>query len=251
MLKPIYSILFLIGACLFNGCLKLEQVINLRPDGSGSLDLKYNLAESSVNQFRAMLQLRDRLAAARGGSAVSEFEHSLANRVFLNHSEEQVRNYLRTFEPDGIRVDTLRIQSTGGWRQTHLILQFDNLQRALQSDLMRDARLSFRRDRQGDYRLYRPPENTSTNQPLLMNDADIRMLSPMLAGFNVSIRLNVPERIVRSNAHRKDATTVQWVFDFDRNPQALTALQNQVFDTTFDGSKLNLAEYPPPASPKQ
>ena len=119
-------ILAAVGVIFLAGCLKLDEALTLRPDGSGVVEVKYSMSEESIIQFRAMMLLKDQLMSVQGGNGVS-FEQTEMNRVFLSGSEEQVRTELRRYDKFGVKVDTLKIQSVDGWRQTHLVLLFDSL----------------------------------------------------------------------------------------------------------------------------
>jgi len=226
------------------GCMKLDQALTLRPDGSGVVELKYSMSEETIVQFRAMLDLRDKLMAVQGAQE-NDSEQSRLHEVFLNASEEQVRNELRKYEKVGVKIDTLKVQSVDGWRQTHMVLLFDSLATLAETEVFKDYGFNLTKNKDGDYLLSRPPESSMAGADAdnsLLDPDGLKMVTPILAGFHAGFRITVPGRVLSSTAHRKGTQNAVWNFDFDTDPNALVALQNQAFEVTFDGKDAKLPQ---------
>ena len=233
--------LFFLGALLlFTGCIKFDHVLTLRPDGSGAMEFKYTIPENSLSQFKTMMKLKDNLTIDKDETFVP-FEETDLHRIFLNSSEEQAKKELRTYEEYGITAETVKIQSVHGQRQAHFVIMFDNLAKIARTEIFGEYGFNVTRDKNGDFVLSRPPERIlagrAQSSSSVLSEKDLKGLSPFLSGFHAGIRIVTPSRIITSSAQRKASDNVAvWNFDFDTNPNALTALENQKFEVVFDGT---------------
>jgi len=229
----------LIIAAFSSACLKFDYVLTLRPDGSGVMEFAYTISESSLSQFKAMMKLKDNLSALTD-SPSDPFEASELNKIFLTSSEEQAKKELQRYESFGVKAENVKIKSVQGQRQAHFVLAFDNLAKLAQTEIFMEYGFNVGKDKNGDYVLSRPPERIlagDENVSTSFTQEEINNLSQFLAGFHVGIRIITPSKIITSSAQRNQSDNVAiWNFDFDSNPNALIALQNQKFEVTFDGS---------------
>ena len=107
-----FALLFICLAAA-SGCIKVDQTLELKRDGSGTLDVSYSVPEQTITQIKAMLKLERELAIAAGESAKTYKEDEYTRLVFIP-VEELLRKKLKEFEPFGITVSTLKVSSRSG-----------------------------------------------------------------------------------------------------------------------------------------
>jgi hypothetical protein len=223
------------------GCIKLDQALIIRDDASGTFEVAYTISEDAVSQARAALKLREQMAGPEQSAGESVDERLTA--IFLNPAEDAIRREIKKYAGLGITLDKLEVKSRESSRYVHMKLSFKNLAEVAKADFFRQNGFSLSKNSSGNYVLLREaaskPGNESTS--LLPPDA-AKLLTPILAGFNVVVNVSVPGKILKTNAHKSAAYSATWSFDLDRDPNAFTALQNQQFNIAFDGRGLNLPQ---------
>lgn len=226
------------------GCLKLDQEVTIRPDGSGSIEVQYSISEQAVSRMNAMEKLREQLAVISGATPPP----ADTNRVLaalMDPNEDGIRSELRPYEKNGIRIERLKIQPRGAWRDVELKLAIRSWPEAGNTPLLREHGFRLARTAAGSYDLSRPAAVSKDMDGAVLTTPDAtRILSPILQGFKVDIRMNVPGTVLQSNAHRASGKQVQWTFDFDRDPNALVKVQTQEFRIVFDGKGLSIPPFP-------
>jgi hypothetical protein len=241
-------LLLTLAALLLNGCIRMEQIITLRADGSGTMDLTYSIAEESVTQIEAMRKLEEEMEAASDETlSVPPAEDD--TRLLFSPTYEDLHGRLKSYERLGIRVEKLEVKSREARRQVHVKLAFTNLAAAAHADLFRKYGFSLTRLPDGDYRVFRPPMTSAAPAVTALDQETERVLTPFLAGLSVSLTLHPPGRIISTTAPIKSATGATWMFEFDRDPNVLAALQREKFEIVFAGKDLNLPTFEIPFRP--
>jgi hypothetical protein len=234
VLSGSYSVLLL--SLLAAGCIKLEQTLTIKPDASGSLDVNYSISEDAVVQARAALKLKQQMTMESDRGATDLMDNQLS-QVFLRPSEDEIKRELAKYAKNGLKLDSLQVTTKDGWRTVKMRVSFKDLGSIAKADFYADAGFSVYRNATGSYILQR--EATGHNAYLLSPDM-MMLLKPIMAGFNVVINVAVPGKILKTNAPRTAGNTATWSYNFDRAPDALSALQSQQFTIVFDGKGVSL-----------
>jgi hypothetical protein len=224
-------------ACLAAGCLKVEQVVTLNADGSGSAELSYAISEDSVQRAKAMIRLRDQFETMSGSPARTNT--TLAD-MFLAPDEVQLRKEFKRHESSGITVEQLRVRSHDNWRHVQLKLSFKKLADAARSELFNDCGFTLAKSAKGNFILFRDKADQADMLPASSDPATAKALAPLLQGLRIDIKVVVPGTILQSNAHRASPNTANWVFDYDQDANALINLQKQQFKIHFEGKDVKL-----------
>lgn len=228
-------------AFLTSGCIKLDQSLTLHHDGSGKASLSYSLAEQSVVQMRAMLALRQELLRAQNLEPDEE-ENNLITRLLMA-DEDLLRAFCLELQPFGLTLEKLRVDSRGGWRHVLLDVHIADFSRLAESPFFRDFGFTLRRLPNEQYALIRQPAVTAGEIDPLRDPHAIRQVASLLGGMRLVFDVTTPGAIRDTNATERELRTASWVFDFDRDPNALVALQTQAFQILFDGRQLDLPQF--------
>ena len=232
------------------GCLKFEQQLTLKEDGSGTLEISYSLAEQTVAQVEAMNKLRRELVAAAGTNAPTARPAGFDSFLF-NPQKGEIVTKLKEYEPRGIVVEKMELKSLDIRRNVNIKIRFNSLAEFAKTDFFQAFGFSVTKDAQGNYVLERPPSHqTPAVRPDMSDPETLRVLSPLLNGFSVSFTVNSPARILRTTAPITTPYSASWRFDFDRDPDALMAMQSQCFQLVVDGNAIKLPEIQLPARDK-
>lgn len=230
----------LLGVCMLSGCLTVDQELSLRETGGGTFHVSYSITQRAIDQIRTMLRLRESLASASGIPEDGMTEEEL--HFLLDPNEERIRNELKKYEANGITIDRLVVDNRPDSHHVRIELSFDDLQKASQADFFSEYGFSLYRNQQGNYVLFRAGHREDVEESS-MNFADpavSRMLSPLLGGFRYVMAITAPRNILDTNAPRQSQFTATWTYDFDRDPNALVALQSDDLKVVFDGEGVRL-----------
>lgn len=244
-LRP-FSLLLLVGFC---GCLKLDQALTLNGDGSGRFEVTYSISEQTIGQLRAIYKLREDMDGAAGEAT----EYTLGQqclRRYLEPDEGGIRQDLKNYERYGVTIKKLTVESRGAARHVTLKLDFSSLAEVANTPLFQQYGFSVSENADGDYVLARAPMDTS---PLpeadLSSEEATRVLSPLLSGFRVTLKVNTPGAIRATNAPKRSLRSAAWVFDFGDDPYALRTLQRVTPRVIFSGAGIDLPEVKQAPSP--
>lgn len=224
------------------GCLRVQNVLHLKADGSGEITLQYSVSTQAIRQMEAVRKLKEQLERASGAEQMSEEETRLAY-LFLLPDEDALRAELERYADQGIRIDELDVSSSGAWRTVKLKITFRDLTELAATKPFEYVGFDLRRDSKDNYVFYRASKPApGYNPPDFENPAVRRMLRPIFNGFRVVISLRTPGRVIRTNAHHHRAYVSEWVYDFERDPGVVAKLHTDKLVTIFDSSGLNLPE---------
>ncbi len=238
---PIHATILTAVACLC-GCMEIEHDLRIEENGSGTYLLKYAITETAVAQFRAVDTLTAELAEARGETEVSPPLHPIL-KAMLDPQDEDIRKLLKPYRSDGVTIKHLKIGVRNAWRQVEMTLAFEDLGKIENTDFFRMHGFELRKETDGSYVFWRRPHvNAEGALPPAIDPTTVKQLAPILNGFKAAVRVTVPGRILSSSALRSTLFTASWTFDFDTNPNALVALQQQPFRIAFEGAGLRLPE---------
>jgi hypothetical protein len=225
-------------AFLSAGCVKLDQTLVVNKDASGSLDVSYAISEDAIVQAKAAFKLREQMAMETDKSDVAITDDPLT-QAFLEPNADQIKQEIAKYARNGIKLESLSIKTVQGWRNVKMKLTFKNLANVAKADFFQKNGFSLSKTADGNYALQR--EASSGNINSLSPDM-VKLFSPMLAGFNVILNVSVPGKILKTNAYKTSpqTNTATWSYDYDKDQNAFSAIQNQAFSIVFDGKGLTL-----------
>jgi hypothetical protein len=234
-----------LAACLVitvTGCIKVDETLTIEKNGSGNLELLYTIPEQTVSQMKSMFKLRDQMDAILG-QAMPPTTEDILQRVFFDPSEDQIKQTLRKYEQFGVTIDTLKIEARNAARNVKLKVIFTDLARVSKADFFPEHGFTLARNQADNYVFFRAPENQENGydrQNLGQDTAGL--LSPILNGFRVSLKVNTPGKVLESNANRRTLYNAAWIFDYEKDPDVIKTLQTQTMKIVFDGKGLQLPE---------
>lgn len=234
-----FTVSILLVSCgLLSGCLKLQQTLTINADASGLYSLSYSISEDAIVQARAVSKLSGLAVMQGSGQTEDRF-----TRMFLNPDEATLRREFKTYERYGVTIDSLKVQTKGGWRQVALRLAFKDIAQLQKADFFRDYGFSLVKNAGGNYVFVREAASrTRKASDLPLPPETIRLLAPILAGLSLDFNVSVPGRIVTTSAHRQTQNTATWSYRFDKDPNAFVAVQRQQFNVLFEGKGLTLPD---------
>lgn len=232
--------LFLILALACSaGCIKLTQTLTLEADGSGMIEIDYSIPEETVTQVSGMIKLATELAKASGEPAPHD-EHSYLG-LLLNPSENRIRQKVTSYKIDGLALKEVKVKSRDGSREVTMVLTFKRITDLAQADFFAEQGFALTRLPTGNYRLTRKGTGVPAQSPVDLNDPQVvRMLTPVLGGFEATVGVKTPGRILKANTTRRSRQQAVWTFDFDRDPTAFRDFYSKPLILIFEGAGLSL-----------
>ncbi|MBT3296263.1 MAG: hypothetical protein HN919_02260 [Verrucomicrobia bacterium] len=222
------------------GCIKLTQTLTLEADGSGTIEIDYSIPEETVTQVSGMIKLATELAKASGEPAPHD-EHSYLG-LLLNPSENRIRQKVTSYKIDGLALKEVKVESRDGSRDVNMLLSFQRITDLAQTDFFAEQGFALTRLPNGKhYRLTRKGAGAPAESPVDLNDPDVvRMLSPVLGGFEATVGVKTPGNILQANTTRRSRRQAVWNFDFNRDPKAFRDFYGKQLIVVFDGVGLSL-----------
>ena len=226
-----------------SGCLKMEHDLRFKEDGTASYRLKYSISEQAISQLRAMEKLKLDLAKANGEPPPTEELDPLL-QLFLDPEEGAIEAAIKQYEKDGgFKLNNIKVESRSAWRRVDLSIEITDLKAIAQTDFFKAHGFDLTRDKDDHYVFSRDPHiNRPSEVPKAPSDEDIKQLIPLVSGFNTTLKVTTPGRILATTAFRTTLNTASWVFDFDSEPSAIQSVQRQPFRIVFDSKKTELPE---------
>jgi hypothetical protein len=244
------KLLFVVPALLLlaTGCLKFQEELIIKDNGSGTLELNYSIAEQMITQIQAMNKLRETLDTQSASNTAQKVSLDWTKFLFDPQKDEIVAK-LKEYEPLGIASEKVEIKSRDIRRDVNVKIRFNSLDSLVKTDFFREFGFAITKHPSGAYIFERAPAaGTEAVRPDFSNPETVRMISPLMSGFNVSLSISTPGRIIDTTGTTAGPYTTAWSYDYDQNPNALTALRNQRFRVAFDGTGLVLPQVPAPGA---
>jgi hypothetical protein len=205
------------------------------------MDVRYTVSEETVNQFRALYGLKADLMRAAGGPDAGAVDEAVP--FLLEPNEDRIRAELKPYEENGLALERLKVDVLNNRRRVQMTLSFRNLADLARADFFPEYGFSLQRTEGGNYLLHREGYTIDTGGPADFSDpVTVKMLSPFLSGFRAALRVVVPGPILETNAARPTRFAASWLYDFDRDPNALAALQSTDMKILFEGEGVRLPQ---------
>jgi hypothetical protein len=226
---------------LASGCIQYEQTLTLNADRSGQVDIRYSIEESAVSRIDGALKLADEMAKAAGETPRPAQQDMLV--LFLNPTEERIRQEFRKCESLGVKIEQLKVNAREAAREVELKLSFKDLANFAQTPFFTYYGFSLGRTADGNYTFTRTTHEADASAAAVFSDPEaLRQVTPLLAGFAVTLTLRTPTPIVDANTPRRGLKEATWAYNFDKEPMSFVAFQNQNLAVVFRGEGLNLPE---------
>ena len=237
------TMLFLLAApLLFSGCLKCEVLLDLDKSGSGSLETSYSISENAVAQLKSMVKLSKQLGQMSGESAESTLKNPEL-LLFLDPSEEKLLARLNQYKKFGLEVDKLRVKSRNSWRSVDLRVEFDSIAEIAKTDFFPNIGFSLYKRKSGDYVFFRQNFNAGNpNKSVVQTPSAQRLITPIIEGFDVTVKVHTPTRVLDTNADSRGLNSATWIFDQDKDPKSFQRLQNQEYIILLDGAGMAIPD---------
>lgn len=224
------------------GCLKCDILLALSPDGSGYIESSYSITENATSQIRSMVKLGKQLDMVTS-SVSSEPTRNPEMMLFLDPDENQIRKELAKYEKFGLVVNKLRVRSRNSTRFVDIRLDFKDIAKVAQADVFADIGFSLYRRKSGDLVFFRRNLNAGNPDKDILDSPEAqRMIAPILEGFNVTVKVHTPGRILDSNAHTRALKSATWTFDQDKDPKAFQNLQSQEYIILIDSTGITIPD---------
>ena len=238
-LRPFFLLLLLAVA----GCLQVDQHLTLNADGSGSFVLRYGMAQATIDQMAAV---------SKEAMMLEGLTNEVDDASPFDFDEEEIRRDFKSYEAHGVTLRSVKIDNQAGWKYVNLDIAFTNLEGLARTEFIADHALSLRRQPDGSYVLRQaaPAEKLAPEDLAGLDEASIRaMMAEMMKGFRAAMKISVPGKITATTAPTNDGHTASWVYDLDRDPQALERAQKTEIQVAFEGKDLALPEFTPAPAP--
>jgi len=225
-----------------SGCIQVDETLTIEKNGSGSLELLYTIPEQTVSQMKAMYSLKDRMDETLGQASPQTIEEAF-ERMFFDPTEDQIKRVLKKYEPLGVKTETLRVENRNSGRSVNLKVTFTSLEKISKADFFPEYGFTLLRNQNETYTFFRAAENTGTDpQGPGAKPQEPGLLSPIMSGFRVALKVTTPGKIIQTNASRKTLYNAAWIYDFEKDPNVLTTIQNQPMKIIFESKGLQIPE---------
>ena len=223
-------------AATLTGCFKVDQTLILEKDGSGTIDLTFSMSEESISQWHDVARNMLDSSNPDNSSPVMPFDFS----------DDDVRNDFKEFERDGVVLQSLKTETRGGWKHRRMVVGFKSLAGLSKAGFLADRNISLAKDAQGNYVFIQqagPEGNLPPELAALTGTSANSLFSGMMEGFKAVIRVKTPGRILETNAPEKSERQAGWVFDLERDPEALQKVQEASLRIVFEGKGLDIPTF--------
>ena len=229
--------------CCCGGCLEISQVMSIRKDGSGSIDLTYVLPDNTAAQMKAAELLKQEMIKAAG----EKYEPRPVDThyaLFMDPSDKPIRDLIARCEPYGITLERLKIEVLEGRRRVRIHLRFSDIAKAAKSDIFRiHWPVTLVKHADGTYQLNVTNGRPADEPELDFSDpATLKAITPVLRGFKATIRINTPGEVISTEASTVGRSSAVWTFNFNEDPRAFSTFKTTNMSIRFKGEGLALPE---------
>lgn len=217
------------------GCVRVEQTLTLKADGSGTLALRYGMSAADLAKMEAMERSHLAEEGVTNAAPTNPFEFD----------EAVVRKDFENYRDLGVTLDDIRTETVEGWTYLQLKVSFASLEGLGRTELIADRKVALHRLSDGRY------EFSQSFVDGLEGESEVELqalMADLMKGFRAVLRVEVPGTVVSANADQREAQAVAWTFDVDQDPQALARVRKAALSVVFEGAGLNLPDYTSPVA---
>ena len=252
-MKNSLSSLCLLTAILFSsGCLDAQQKLVIEPDGSGTLAVDYSIAEDTIKRISRMLDLSEELAGSQTNAPPASPNDVFIGMLF-DPKDADVKARLDNYAKLGFEIQEYSFKSQRARRHIKFRLKFDDISVFSKADFFHTYGFSLSKNGQGQFVIKNSPVTTEKpSKEWDFSDPEVKKLvAPFLNGFRFSLKMKLPGRVVKSNAHQKRGNELEWVYTFDRDPYAIQKLQRDHVSVVFESPGATLPSFKQPPRPAE
>lgn len=237
--RPLRSLGVLLCAVLIGGgsagCVKVEQTLTLKADGSGVLAIRYGMAEADLAQVESLARSQLAAEGLPADAVVNPFEFD----------EAEVRKDFEAYRELGVTLEQMRTEVVDGWKFLNMRMAFTTLAGLGQTEFLSDRQITLKKVGEGRYELVQgaPPGSEAAEMEVAPE-----LMAEMMKGFRAELRVEVPGHIVETNADEQKSRQAVWIFDVDRDAKALQRAQRLAMRVMFEAPGLVLPDYVSPGS---
>jgi hypothetical protein len=228
-------VLVMFGLALAGGCLQIDEMLTINRDGSGVYRLSYGMAESTLAQMEGVKKLTLEMDTVQGKKPPPDAKPDFTNPFLFD--EQAIRNIIKPYEKSGIGLESVTVETREGWKYANVHLTFKRITDLELASQLGDIGLSLKRTADGNYILTQRVINGI--ESLDWSDPEI---AAVMAGFKVRVVVEVPGRIVGTNAMKRREHTVTWDINFDQEPRDMSRFQKEGMYVMFEGKGVDLPE---------
>lgn len=223
-------------ALVFTGCVRVRQDLMLNPDGSGSLYIVYGVKEQDIKR---MGEVSRQMAAIDPSLTAQDVDWLVA------FDEEAIRREWNRTEHDGVRLLGVSTEDRDGWKYMRADIRFDSLQKLIDTGMLSECQISLTRGPNGQYGFIQSfnLEKVAKSLPPGMDISSLRpMMGIMMADFRGEFTVQMPGRIIRSNADKLERENrAVWAMS-GAEPGLMERLENFDIRLMFDGKNTRIAD---------
>jgi hypothetical protein len=217
------------------GCIHVDQTLTLEKNGSGMVDLTYAMSEESIAQWQDVA--RNMFDSPNHGNSSSIMP--------FDFSDQDIRDDFKEYEPDVV-LQSVKSETRDGWKYRRMVISFRSLAGLSKAGFLADRNISLVKDARGNYVFTQqagPEGNLPPELAALDGTLADSLFSGMMQGFRAAIRVKTPGRILETNAPEKSERTARWLFDSERDPDALQKVQQASLRIVFEGKGLDISTF--------
>lgn len=226
--KWVLSLLVIFGLC---GCVKVDQEITLNKDGSGRVSMMYAMSEQSIQQMEAMAEMM----AQQGGEG--------SQSDSLNFDQAKVEKEFEGLKDKGIKLKSVKSEVKDGWRYIYIVFNFQDISRLKDTSLFKDSEMTITKNADGNYVISSvvSGQGMGPGGENKMEDIPPQMMA-MFQGMRIAMKFNTPGTIIETTAPIKGKKSAAWVFDVDKDPEALSKMSGKEMRIVFEGKGCAIPE---------
>jgi len=225
----------IVVAAMLSGCVKVEQDLVLNPDGTGTLKFVYGVKDQDLQRMK---QVATQMAAIDPTLVKEDVDWLTA------FDETVIRREWDKVDHEGVTLDQVKTELSGGWRYMTANINFENLQKLFDCGMIKDCHVALTRGPDGQYG-FQQNINLNKSMKSLPPGMDLKTMGPMLAmlmqDFEAVLKVEAPGRIIRSNADRTEGRQAIWELN-GKQTDLITRLQELDLRLMFEGKTLDIAD---------
>ncbi len=223
------------------GCLIEQHTLKINQDGSADLNIHYGMADRTIALLNSAKHTISQLPSATNTPATTEFKNP------YEFDQAVLESWFKPFDTSDITLTSVNVESRNAWTYTTMTIHFHELtdiERLNDHPLLANHRYSLLRNDAGIYTLTHQFNHHQAKASVDINNPDTRKnLTPILAGMNVSVSMEIPGTIKQTNSQNKNIRTATWDYSFDKNPKSIEKIQTDTRLIRFTNPALRLPDF--------
>jgi len=227
-----------LALALLTGCIHVEQILTLKPDGSGELHVTYGMSKDDIAQMQEM---------SKGAMAEEGVSNDVAAASPFDFNEADIREDFKAYEEHGVTLNSVRTEESNNWKFVYLDIGFKSLAGLSRTDFVSDRTISLAKTAEGRY-VFRQAASGAQDKAAregVDQESIDTMMAGMMKGFHATMTVRTPGKILKTNAGQSDEQSATWDFDLEKDPQALQRAQKLDMQVEFDGTGIEIPEFNP------